>query len=116
MAKIQLVNQKDPKKLPVAFKRKWIKALRSGRYRKGKGMLYRKGKHGGHPRYCCLGVAASISGTPSYDMEGACFIYEAGVVPDLIYAEGPMPHVFVKMNDINEKSFSQIADWIQENL
>ena len=42
------------------LKRKWIKALRSGRYRKGLNTL--KTGQGHNTRYCCLGVLAQISG------------------------------------------------------
>ena len=39
-----------------ANRRKWIKALRSGQYLQGTGMLLRDNK------YCCLGVLAHIAG------------------------------------------------------
>ena len=116
MAKIQLVNPKDPKKLPVGFKRKWIKALRSGKYRQGRKTLYTKGSHRGRPRYCCLGVAGRICGLSNEDMRRKGFVYNCGVIPDLITGDDGIATVLSGMNDRHEKSFSKIADWIQENL
>lgn len=40
---------------------KWIEALRSGKYRQGKGALAMKDKSK-HATYCCLGVACLING------------------------------------------------------
>lgn len=39
-------------------KKKWLKALTSGEYKKAKGTLYN------HGRYCCLGVLCDIEEVP----------------------------------------------------
>lgn len=43
-------------KLPKAFKKKWVAALRSGKFEQGQCTL-RDGK-----QYCCLGVACAVGG------------------------------------------------------
>ena len=50
------MTTKQPK-LDKKLKAKWIKALLSGDYKQGKGIL--KNKKG---EYCCLGVLADICG------------------------------------------------------
>lgn len=47
----------DPKRLPklkAKYKKKWLKALRSGKYEQGEGVLLYHGK------YCCLGVLCDV--------------------------------------------------------
>ena len=45
-------------RLPREFAEKWIKSLRSGDYKQGRGGLYNESKN----NYCCLGVACSMLG------------------------------------------------------
>ena len=40
------------------IKNRWVKALRSGKYRQAHGMLYSAGSKG----YCCLGVLCAVQG------------------------------------------------------
>jgi hypothetical protein len=102
-------------KLPKSFKQKWIKALRSGKFKQGNGCLHRDG------RYCCLGVACAVSGMkhvprgliisrelPKYDD-----------VPDIIRGsttDNSIVDQLVNMNDFERKDFNEIADYIQKNL
>lgn len=44
--------------------RKWIKALRSGKYRQGKSALKRRSEDHG-ATYCCLGVLCEVAGIDS---------------------------------------------------
>ena len=39
--------------------KKWVKALRSGKYKQGKGFLKQLNKDG-EPRHCCLGVLCEL--------------------------------------------------------
>lgn len=48
-------------KFPKVFKRKWIKALRSGEFKQGEGSLKIMVEDNGY-QYCCLGVAAEVAG------------------------------------------------------
>lgn len=59
--------------------KKWVAALRSGKYKQGRGALKKDGK------YCCLGVACEISGLnkwygrlPEFRQY---YMLEAGVLP-----------------------------------
>ena len=53
-----MATLKETYKLPKAFKTKWIKALRSGKYKQGRLRLYNPKED----TYCCLGVAGKICG------------------------------------------------------
>lgn len=46
------------KKAIKANRKKWIAALRSGKYKQGRGILYNKKNN----TFCCLGVAAIVCG------------------------------------------------------
>ena len=49
------------KKLDPAFKERWVKALRSGRYRQVNAHLRGIDPDTGKLGYCCLGVACNIT-------------------------------------------------------
>ncbi len=83
-------------------KAKWVKALRGGKYKQCKNYLARGGYH------CCLGVACDLGiAKKSYDAEQLC-----------------MPNNFIPYDDqkrlamMNDSKtpFSEIADYIEENL
>jgi hypothetical protein len=45
--------------------KRWIDALRSGRYKQGESMLYNNTTHG----YCCLGVLARLQGASNRSLD-----------------------------------------------
>lgn len=109
------------KKLPVKFKKAWVKALRSGKYKQGRGTLLEDN------RFCCLGVACSIAGVDKKKM------LDIGLIPPrkafekvpTILKEGitknnELTERLIKMNDgeFLQKGFSfkRIATWIEKNL
>lgn len=111
-------------------KRKWVEALRSGKYRQGKKFLMTvKNKRAS---YCCLGVLHKIVlgakyrplGTPLAGSfappEGVTVYHDPNGsfdIPDLPPAIGKIPkHELANMNDYGKKSFKDIADWIEEEL
>ena len=114
----------ETKKLPKIFKAKWIKALRSGEYKKGTGQLYDKNDN----TYCCLGIACHVVGCDEYlkraGTRGFAVIGKRAVinVPDILkgsISDGNLVEHLVDMNDGHRnkaKSFKQIANWIEENL
>ena len=85
------------------FKTKWVEALRSGKYNKGIGNLYQDG------RYCCIGVAYLLF-DPAFNI---CVTSEAAKIIGL---EPNERDVLVDMNDYQDKSFAEIADYIEQSL
>lgn len=109
-------NTSYPKLDPV-FKAQWIAALRSGEYKQGKHRLFKDGA------YCCLGVACKVSGLSDDDLKdyvytGIIDVNHPGVLPQVLVKTflNDVPHKLADMNDKGDKSFSQIADWIEANL
>lgn len=109
--------------LPKKFAEKWVRALRGGKYKQGKNQLRScRGK------YCCLGVACKLVGLPAREFEDATFISINGV-GSLISMPKEIPIELIgypsnndlvaelsRLNDSHGKSFSQIADWIEQNV
>lgn len=106
------------------LKRKWIKALRSGKYRQGQGELYSKGK------YCCLGVLARIQGCSTTKL-----LHHDDMTKPPVGFGGRLGSntrdTLIEMNDgrmyrdpntgaltdgIDKKSFKEIAAFIEANL
>jgi hypothetical protein len=113
-------------KMPIELKDKWVKALRSGKYKQGRGILYNPEEKS----FCCLGVLehicldgnvelyttgadtshpGSFRGSPSSE-----FYDEYGI--DIHEIEGRL----VCMNDGSSggkpKSFRTIANYIVKNI
>ena len=113
-------------KLPEDFKKQWVEALRSGKYKQGHLSLYSPYKN----TYCCLGVACKTVDVPDEQMA-------AHMIPHKDFTNGDkLPAILLTNNDVvrflwnindgqidynegkwNEGwSFRQIADWIEKNL
>jgi hypothetical protein len=100
---------------------KWVEALRSGRYTKGKFRLKYVDRETDMLCYCCLGVLLEVLKRPSeladqgeYVFEGA---YRGGLprdVRDLINLSLEGEIGLSTMNDNTENKFSQIADHIEK--
>jgi hypothetical protein len=112
--------KKEWAKLKKKVKTKWVNALRSGKYRQGKGHLCEFNSKG-RLRHCCLGVLGNIVGVDNESMNGWS-------MPSDIAWEGIFTKAFKKdsvgnisfnhlarLND-NKKSFKYIANWIEKNL
>ena len=105
-------------KLPVEFKKKWVEALRSGTYKQGKANLY-------EPKtcsYCCIGVAGKLCGIELNELSDEGYlmsdVLDLSNVPNMIQGcgdENALTDYLAFMND-NDKTFEQIADWIDLNL
>lgn len=111
-----------------AVKRAWIRALRSGKYRQGRGML--KTPKG---NYCCLGVLCDLyrkqTGKGSWeqtDWGTQRFLDQEDMLPGAVSRWAglrkqvdPMlgPHVTASSaNDTKKWNFKRIAQAIQDNL
>ncbi len=114
-------------KLPIDFKERWITALRSGKYKQGKGRLL-----GDNDEFCCLGVACDLT-NPEISFFGKGTVSEIHFlkedvkrigIPDILKGStdtarskeyNPIVKKLANMND-DGKTFNEIADWIEENL
>ncbi len=114
-------------RLPKEFAEKWVKALRSGVYTQGSNQLFNERDNS----YCCLGLACEIAGHTKnikrYGALGYIDHYNSKTkrsamfpnIPNELYGgernRENLPLILAKMND-DAKSFSEIADWIEENV
>lgn len=110
-------------KLPPEFKAKWIAALRSGEYKQGQSSLYNPSDD----TYCCMGVIGVMLGVDKVSMSNKAY-FDSKPIDTRIEIPDGLPtifdgsdinsacHMFARMNDIEGKSFSEIADFIEENL
>lgn len=101
-------------KLPVVFKRNWIKALKSGKYKQGKSYLFDRDKN----TYCCLGVAAVVCeiGKKHINENNWLRLEKHKRVPKNLSTNGELQAELAKINDNGKHSFKQIADLIKKNL
>lgn len=106
-------------KLPKQEKQNWLKALRSGDYKQGKGMLKDEYSLNVGVEYCCIGVYGECNNIPitkdglrfvGDNLEG--FIYET--MEKLIGQD--QTSTLIAMNDYGDKTFLEIADYIETNL
>lgn len=99
---------------------KWISALRSGKYKQGKGTL-RRGDY-----YCCLGVACEVLGIKGKERPSGEWEYASrtGVAPEEVikalglYDEDGSPReggrdFLTRLNDDEGKTFEEIATLLE---
>jgi len=115
-------------KLPPVFKKKWLEALRSGKFEQIDGSLARK-----HTKtememgakqewgFCVLGVAAKVAGYSNDKVRraGGNIPERFEKVPSLLREDHEMSHIadgLMDMNDTQKKSFTEIADYIEREL
>lgn len=87
--------------------RKWVDALRSDEYTQGKRYLRTLDN-----TYCCLGVANSI-----FDLkfEGSCSVLRTDD-RDFTLLPSSLQVDLYMLNDVEDWSFSRIADFIEEGF
>lgn len=113
------------KMLTKQQKQDWINALRSGRYKQGKGVLCINDDLLKEKKYCCLGVLCDLNGIKFYPhpekKKNAPFYIKDSFgdfaeysfpVEDLLLDEAAE---LATMND-RGVSFNDIADWIERNI
>lgn len=111
----------DPK-----IKERWVKALRSGKYKQGKSLLKRRGEENpGEVTYCCLGVLCDLyckSNKKAFTQDNVGWALPGKEV----LAWAGLPKEFRKVGrvdlpDVNDtvgrehKTFEQIADLIEKS-
>lgn len=103
-------------------KDRWIKDLRSGKYRQGQGRLVSNEVYA-DPSFCCLGVLAEGQDVPRrdgvFEFSGPAQV-GIGLLPiefcGKIGLRMDHRETLVMMNDRYAMSFGEIADWIEENI
>lgn len=99
-----------PTILDRGVRRKWINALRSGKYKKGRGKLCQIANQW-DLSYCCLGVACQIGLAKPIPSQNSI---KDGFIPYDIQL------FLTSKNDGTDVkrpwSFNQIANWIEKNL
>lgn len=104
------------------YKEKWLEALRSGKYEQGQRCLKTNDN-----RFCCLGVLCDVvrktHKKKGFTWKNNKFLGDSmGLsheVGDLIgYYTGNYvaQGILMDMNDRHDKSFKQIADYIEKNV
>ena len=100
------------RRLTKAEAKQWLTALRSGKFRQGLGQLKRE--YYNEYQYCCLGVLCEVisykngsSGTIGHHVDG-----------DPIYQllTGDEQGSLIDLNDTDQASFTQIADYIEAEI
>lgn len=96
------------KKLPKEFKKRWIAALESGEYKKGKERLqYRN-------TFCCLGVACKIQGVEI--KTGQQWIEpNTKSIPEVIWGFVGEAGELANINDECD-TFAPVIEYIKKNL
>lgn len=88
-------------------KAKWVKALRGGEYKQARNTLCVNDKE-----LCCIGVGAVVIDPAFQPSPGVATFYAA----EVLGLNSEQEELLVHMNDYHEKSFSQIADYIEKHL
>jgi hypothetical protein len=117
-------------KLDPEFKRQFVAALRSGDYQQGESWL-RKLLPDGTFSYCCVDVGCNIRSQrkgwrarETLDRDSGDYITvfdwksgsDAGLTTGLDWLDDDTFHLLATFNDVEKKSFSEIADWVEKNL
>lgn len=111
------------------WKRKWVKALRSGEYIQGTGTLCQYDREQGSLTFCCLGVLTDIVDPDSWEGEDdlrnsrLSNIYYGNEQDNHIPAaitmvtalEDGYQRALVNLNDTKGMTFNEIADWIESH-
>lgn len=105
--------------LPREFATKLIKALNSGEYKQGRSSLFKDGC------FCVHGVIMDLSGIPLYLIKQGLYArdIECRAHVDLVEMGLPkqlhdsrLEDELMCLNDQRKLSFSQIGEWITENV
>lgn len=102
------------RKMSPNIKKYWLKALLSGRFVQGQGALYKRSTN----QYCCLGVLCQVINKKKR-FTGISDKYSS-YTPDNIVERSKLSsntmHKLTQMNDQKNKTFPEIAAWIERNL
>ncbi len=97
------MNTAEKIQMNPILKKNWVDALRSGKYKQGMGELYNELGN----NYCVIGIFNKIN---NYSNESS-----VGYDPlKAIIGQDAVDELW-GMNDIKDKTFDQLADFIEEN-
>ena len=108
--------------LPREFAEKWVKALRSGEYKQGRGLLH------SNFGYCCLGVAGFICGATNEMLKYAGgYLHTEPIyfnqdviknIPVELHGTRSRNELIYELTVMNDggTDFPHIADWIEQNV
>lgn len=111
--------------IPSAIGEKWVKALRSGKYKQGNGSLIEEDEHG-NKKYCCLGVLGEILECKM--MSDGMFLDSSSMnsglenVPEVLNKDkyDQPSATLARLNDgtdgVTRRRFKGIAQWIERNI
>lgn len=96
---------------------KWVSALRSGKYKQGKGVLH----DADSSSFCCLGVLCEVMGVEQIDIDSPAVAYghRSNVTmpgADVLRRAGlsmDQARRLAHFNDNRGRSFHEIADYIE---
>lgn len=103
-----------------AQKEIWLRDLRSGEFAQGRGVLHSPQDN----TFCCLGVLAHRICTKVQPYENGAFVgfsfkgedfIGTIAIPEFLISFDQQGTLTV-MNDCADKSFAEIADWIEANI
>ena len=97
--------------MDAEIKRKWIKALRSGKYKQGRFKLARLDKDSDIQFFCCIGVGFCVSSS-----NANVFGIITCTASLALGLDAEQQDILVQMNDVAENNFAEIADYIEQNL
>lgn len=107
--------------LKPEVKTAWLEALRSGRYKQGRGQLFNSSKLMSlENTYCCLGVLCDISNLGQFKDAGVNYIESTPdhFIPKAVRKwsglSSDAEDILVAFNDVQDKSFAEIGDYIEE--
>lgn len=108
-------------KMNKNVKQKWVKALKSDKYKQGKGALCHGNQNG--TKYCCLGVLSDLAVKEKVCSRRTAFKGNSRLsdkVRNWAGVEGSDPEIdgisLSYYNDWHGYSFSEIASLIEKNL
>jgi len=117
------MSEKKYQKIKKSVKKRWVKALRSGKYKQGVYALCAYDEDDAL-RYCCLGVLVEeeVGGHwilhqdfGTYSLDGYSDVFPDEAAKEIGLSDAAHDKL-TQLNDISGKSFEEIADWIEENL
>lgn len=98
-------------------KDKWLRLLRSSRYKHRKIKKALVEERGGKLCYCALGLFERAYGSKIVEskVSGGTVVSFDDAMFDLVLEDYHSARI-IEMNDVKDLSFREIADWVEENV